>query len=53
MKMVLPVFSPSPYSQPNRQKKWKRRGHQIDREEDIVVTERKGQQRECGILWYD
>jgi len=51
--MVLPVFSPSPYSQPNQQKKWKRRGHQIDREEDKVVIERKGQQRECGILWYN
>jgi hypothetical protein len=49
MKMVLPVFSPSFYSQPNQQKKWKRRGHQIDKEEDKVVTERKGQQ-ESEIL---
>jgi len=40
-KMVLPVFSPSPSSQPNRQKKWKRRGHQIDREEDRVAKERR------------
>jgi hypothetical protein len=46
--MVPPVFSPSPSSQPNHQGKWKTRGHQIDKEEDRVIMERRRQQIECG-----
>jgi hypothetical protein len=44
--MVPPVFSLSPSSQPKR--KWKTRGHQIDKEEDRVIMERRRQQIECG-----
>ena len=50
MKMVLPVFHPSPFSQPNQQKKWKKRGLQIDKEDDKVAMEKKRQQRKSGIL---
>jgi len=48
--MVLPVFNP-PFSQPNRQKKKrKRRGHQSDKKEDRVATERRKQQREWDFM---
>jgi hypothetical protein len=59
MNKVPHVFSPSPSSQPNRQGKWKRRGHQIDKEEDRVAMEKRRQQIECGreysinkIVWF-
>jgi len=46
--MVPPMFSLSPSFQPNHQGKWKTRGHQIDKEEDRVIMERRRQQIECG-----
>jgi hypothetical protein len=49
MKMVLPVFNP-PFSQPNQQKKRKRRGHQSDKKKDRVATERRKQQREWDFM---